>query len=1723
MELRGNTWHFPHALTAMPEADGAERYVAQLRNFIPFGSRLRTALDIGAGVGGFAVELLRQGMITVSLGPRDGFRGQAQFALERGLPALVGILATTRLPFPSLAFDLVHCSHCQVPFGLPNGTHLFEVDRLLRPGGFFVLAGPPVRWAGRAAEWRALRDKARALCWRLVLVVPHVAIWRKSRGVEVAEGSGGSGGERRWCPGAKGFREAEQEGDGTAEREEGGSEREEVEESQEEGAEGEERGVEREVGGAESGEGGGKREEEGAEGEDGRAEREEGGAEGDELGGDVTGEKEGEEKREEEAGEGEGEMGAEVLPLAALRHPPSPLHLEPPPLAASPVVRLPRIYAAPLMHPPPDAPRNAWGAGAEGRAEEKGKGKEGTKGKGTGDGGKRRSGKGWNEDEEEGMQAGEEKGPKQGEEKGVKEGRNKAGQQYSKRQGTALAALSPRQKRMNMESKRWGKRLAHYDSLFLGALLGHEGQRKRCKGAEGDGGEAKGEESEEKGRSREESGPGKVRNVLDMNAGVGSFAAALQGREEDGEERVWVMNVVPVSSRLNTLSAVFDRGMVGTLHDWCEAFSSYPRTYDLVHWQGVSSSFHPDRCDIDDVIIEVDRLLRPGGTVVIRDLPDVLEGVQRAARAAHWNVTAYLPEKGSSREQLLVARKPLWKVDARGLGSQMIAGGEAVPLVRAGVGAVSIHGRGSALSSCPLLESARYESVPRSPTSFISAGSRLPRRFACPRDVLSVESKIEPRASCDRVESGRAGRGADYGRTAAAVPRCRSGNRRALAPRAGLGDGVGSGAAESSRGGGLYLEGAARFWRDARSAYSADALGAEMAAIALPALLALAAEPVASLVDTFYIGQMGAEELGGVGVAVAVVGVVSKVLNVPLLNITTSFVAQDQHLLAQSPQQQPHQQLQGSPSVPSASSSASSSASAASPQPACKPVVPSVSAALLVAMVLGALEALLLALAAAPLLAVMGVGPLSPMHAPALQYLQVRAVGAPAVVLFLTAQGVFRGLKDTRTPLAASVSGNVVNILLDPLLIFSCGLGVSGAAAATVAAQYGMAAWLLLRLSSTVQLIPPSLSLLSFDRFFKSGGLLLGRTVALLGAMAVGTSMAARQGAVPMAAHQLALQLCLAASLLSDSVALAAQTLLSSAFARNDTAMVRAIMLRSLQIGLGMGEVMGVVLSLSAQLLPSIFTSDDRVLLQAVSLMPFAAAMQPMASMAFVFDGLHYGATDFAFAALAMMALAPAAVAVLVYAPSEWGVEGVWIGLSLLMAARMFAGFLRVGTGGGAWAVLQAPPPRVHMSPAKAHDGRHAFTANSTAGDSSDVHQDGHTATAEAILAGSATARSPAEEAGVESDMARLAVADATDGKPAGAGADVDELDDVEQTEVVLFHLKECYVYKIPPRKTAASYRADEWDINRWAWEGAISVVSRGDHCSIRLLDSATGDLFAHAPVRPNHPLPLEAVIDSSRFFVLRIEDSSPPPPSASSSSASSTKGGKPAAGTAAAAVAPVVRHAFIGLGFRERTAAYDFQAAVYDHVKYVHKQQEARRMGQAFESRPAADYRLKEGQKLHLDIKTPARAKPSTAGLPLSPTTPGNVAFKSPSLTGAAPDASAPMRQASGDHAAADSSPPHATAAGTTAGASPPILPPPPPARLSSPPSASPSSPPSTSFSARSFPPAAPSPSIAWAFQSDDPPAPVTSAPQSIMPATSGGNEGAGSSSSSSSGGGRR
>jgi len=78
----------------------------------------------------------------------------------------------------------------------------------------------------------------------------------------------------------------------------------------------------------------------------------------------------------------------------------------------------------------------------------------------------------------------------------------------------------------------------------------------------------------------------RYRNVMDMNANLGGFAAALI------KYPVWVMNVVPANSARDTLGVIYERGFIGAYQDWCEAFSTYPRTYDLIHADGVFSIYH---------------------------------------------------------------------------------------------------------------------------------------------------------------------------------------------------------------------------------------------------------------------------------------------------------------------------------------------------------------------------------------------------------------------------------------------------------------------------------------------------------------------------------------------------------------------------------------------------------------------------------------------------------------------------------------------------------------------------------------------------------------------------------------------------------------------------------------------------------------------------------------------------------------------------------------------------------------------------------------------------------------------------------------------------------------------------------------------------------------------------------------------------------------------------
>uniref|UniRef100_J3NAP4 Protein DETOXIFICATION n=1 Tax=Oryza brachyantha TaxID=4533 RepID=J3NAP4_ORYBR len=512
-----------------------------------------------------------------------------------------------------------------------------------------------------------------------------------------------------------------------------------------------------------------------------------------------------------------------------------------------------------------------------------------------------------------------------------------------------------------------------------------------------------------------------------------------------------------------------------------------------------------------------------------------------------------------------------------------------------------------------------------------------------------------------------------------------------------------------------------------RGWFTLDDIGMDILTIALPAVLALAADPITALIDTAFVGHVGSAELAAVGASISIFNLVSKLLNVPLLNVTTSFVAEQQAVDADH-----NSSIQMfSPHIEDEFSSPQEKAGEQ------RKFLPAVSTSLALAVGIGLMETVTLILGSGTLMDIVGITVDSPMRIPAEQFLILRAYGAPPVIVALAVQGTFRGFMDTKTPLFAVVAGNLVNALLDAIFIFPLGLGVSGAALATVTSEYLTAFILLWKLNSRIVLFSWNVIAGDIIRYLKSGwpifptfiykyftnggfcflfnkhdslgALLIARTIAVVLTFTVSTSLASREGPVPMAGYEICLQVWLTISLLNDALALAGQALLANEYAKGNYKKARVVLYRVLQVGGVTGVTLATALFLGFGYLSMLFTDDPAVLDVARTGVWFVTISQPINAVAFVADGLYYGVSDFSFAAYStvqsssvilshshriatcyscntqailiyllfqLLAGAVSSAVMLVVAP-KFGLGGVWAGLTLFMSLRAIAGFWR--------------------------------------------------------------------------------------------------------------------------------------------------------------------------------------------------------------------------------------------------------------------------------------------------------------------------------------------------------------------------------------------------------------------------------------------------------------
>ncbi|PWA51569.1 MATE efflux family protein [Artemisia annua] len=388
----------------------------------------------------------------------------------------------------------------------------------------------------------------------------------------------------------------------------------------------------------------------------------------------------------------------------------------------------------------------------------------------------------------------------------------------------------------------------------------------------------------------------------------------------------------------------------------------------------------------------------------------------------------------------------------------------------------------------------------------------------------------------------------------------------------------------------------------------------ELIALSLPALAGQAIEPMAQLMETAYIGRLGPVQLASAGVSISIFNIVSTLFNIPLLSVATSFVAED--IAKNSRDNSEEANGNGFHAITE------------------RRQLASVSTALLLAVGIGIFEALALYFGSGVFLNLMGISSASSMHGPAQKFLSLRALGAPAVVLSLALQGVFRGFKDTKTPVVWV--GNFLAVFLFPVLMYYFKLGVSGAAISSVISQYVVTFLMIWHLNKRAILLPPRPGALQFGGYIKSGGFLLGRTLSVLITTTLATSMAARQGPIAMAAHQICLQVWLAVSLITDALSSSGQALIASSVSEGDYRSVKDITYFVLKIGFVTGVTLAVILGLSFGSIATLFTKDTEVLRIARTGILFVSASQPLNALAFIVDGLHYGVSDFPYAAYSM-------------------------------------------------------------------------------------------------------------------------------------------------------------------------------------------------------------------------------------------------------------------------------------------------------------------------------------------------------------------------------------------------------------------------------------------------------------------------------------------------------
>ena len=432
----------------------------------------------------------------------------------------------------------------------------------------------------------------------------------------------------------------------------------------------------------------------------------------------------------------------------------------------------------------------------------------------------------------------------------------------------------------------------------------------------------------------------------------------------------------------------------------------------------------------------------------------------------------------------------------------------------------------------------------------------------------------------------------------------------------------------------------------------------EILRLAVPAFGALIAEPLFLLADSAIVGHLGVAQLAGVGLASAVLHTAVGLM-VFLAYSTTPAVARAMG----------HGQL--------------GKALAAGRD------------GVWLALLLGIVLAVAGFWAAEPLVALMGAE--GDVRSFAVDYLRWSMPGLVAMLLIFAGTGVLRGLQDTRTPLLVATAGFALNVVLNLWLVYGLGWSVAGSAAGTSVAQWAMACVYLVTVQRNaarhgISLWPDWSGIRAMTRV---GSWLMLRTLSLRIAILATVFVVTGQGAVNLAAHQLAMTIFSFLAFALDALAIAAQALIGKELGASNSVRARQLTGTMIRWGAGFGVVTGTLLAVAAPWAGALFTSDAGVQSVLTYALWILAAGQPIAGYVFVLDGVLIGAGDAKYLALAGVANLAAYVPMLVAVAASGtsaaaGLVWLWAAFALgYMAARAVTLGLRARSD--RWMVLGSP------------------------------------------------------------------------------------------------------------------------------------------------------------------------------------------------------------------------------------------------------------------------------------------------------------------------------------------------------------------------------------------------------------------------------------------------